>query len=761
MTTSKIGAAVPRLEGKAMVKGTLKYASDMSIPGMLFGKTHRSPHPHARIKRIDTTRAEQLPGVVAIVTAEDVEGINLHGRDPMVDQPVLVAIGDVARMVGDPIVAVAAESEKIAEEAANLIEIEYEVLDPIDDPEKVLQAPEDHLIHETAFCGEFDIEKGNPAEGINEADVIVEATYVLPRQEHSYIETESCVVIPEYDGTLAVVGCSQDPHYSRYSISQSLGMRENQVRFVTPPMGGSFGGKQSITVHIICAILAQKTGRPVKMVLTRDESMIVSVKRHPGRVRHRIGATRKGKLTFIEVDYLLDGGPYGWATPGVTFLMGEALISSYDVPHVSIRGRGVYTTNPMSGAFRGFGVLQGTTVTELQIDRLARKLQIDAAEIRRLNFRQDDETDPANAANSELVLSTALDEAGEFLQINDSGKLRGRGISFMRPLFDISSVTEQDCRGTGATIEMLRDGSVEVRSGVVEMGTGITTTLAQITASELGVPIDEVRVVSGDSQRTIKQGPTLGSRSAYASGNAVKLAVEELRNRLAMEAARHLGDDLDEKDIKFENGMAVDRNDQARAVNIKELTNLCFTNGINLSVDSWFVTDHAEDGHSQVAAVVDVEVAVDTGEVSVLQCIIAHNCGKVLSPLNARGQLIGGALQGIGYALMEEVVALQSEPKTESLTDYLIPTALDAPNIKVFLLEEPYPTGPYGARGLAEHGTDVLPAALLNAVARAIEKEIETFPVTPPRVYNLIHAHPPKNLEQDFHKREREEEISP
>jgi len=738
-----IGKPVVKLNGRDIVRGKSKYGSDFSLPGMLFAKTCRCLFPHTKVNGIDVSKAAKLNGVVVVATAKDIPGLNLHGF-PILDQPVLVAEGKTAKMVGDPIAVVAAVSEEIAEQAVKLIDIEYKQLDPIYDPEEVLKSPKKYMIHPTAFCGSYDFKIGDIETGIAASDFIVEDIYKLPIQEHAYIETESGVAVPEDDGSITIIACGQDPHYVRYSIAKSLGLKETFIRCIVPEMGGTFGGKQQISVQILIALLALKTSRPVKMVWTREESMLVHAKRHPGRVKHKLGATKDGKITFIQIEYLLDGGAYGATSPDVTFWMGVHFAGPYKIPNISIQGKAVYTNNPVSGAFRGFGGPQATVVTELQIDRLAKKLQMDPIKFRETNFLTQDDKPGLHGIclDSKVTVGEALNKAlnriGPMPSASATTRKVGRGIAVGMPLHDISAEPAWGLRGTGATIELFRDGSVEVRSGSVDMGTGLDTVLAQIAANELGVKVEDIKVVSGDTQRTPKTGRTVGSRGAYTSGNAIMIAAQELKKRLAEVAAHKFGSYPATASLVFSDGNIFDSQARNKALSMAEIAEFCYLNGINLVANSWFITDHASIGHAFVATVIDVEVDIETGETTILNCVIAHDCGRVLNPINAKAQLVGAGVQGIGYALMEKMVVSKGQLKTTNLHDYLIPTSLDIPKIDVVFIEEPNKTGPYGARGLGEHGIFVTPPALLNAIANAIDKDVIEFPATPDIVYRIL-----------------------
>lgn len=739
-----IGKPVVKINGRDIVRGKSKYGSDFSFPGMLFAKTCRCSFPYAKVNKIEISKAAKLNGVVAVATAKDIPGVNLHGFS-VLDQPVLVAEGETAKMVGDPIAVVAAVSEEIAEQAVKLIDIEYKQRDPIYDPEEVLKSPEKYKIHHTAFCGSYDFEAGDIKKGIDAADFIVEDKYNLPIQEHAYIETESGVAVPGDDGSITIIAGGQDPYYVRYSIAKSLGLKETSIRCIIPEMGGSFGGKQQISVQILIALLALKTSRPVKMVWTREESMLVHAKRHPGSVKHKFGATKDGKITFMQVEYLLDGGAYGATSPNVTFWMGAHFAGPYKIHNISIHGKAVYTNNPVSAAFRSMGGLQATLVTELQIDRLAKRLQMDPIKFREINFLIQGDKPVLHGIclnDSKVtvgeVLNKALNRIGPRHSVSTTTRKMGRGIALGMPLYDVGGELSMGLRGVGATIEFFRDGSVEVRSGSVDMGTGLNTVLAQIAANEFGLKVEDIKVISADSQRTAKMGRTVASRGAYTSGNAVIIAAQELKKRLAEVAAHKFGSYPKTASLVFSDGNIYDSQAKNKVISLAEIADFCYLNGINLVANSWFIPDHASLGHTFAAAVIDVEVNIETGETTILNCVIAHDSGRVLNPLNAKAQLIGAGIQGIGYALMEKMVVSEGQLKTTTLHDYLIPTSLDIPKIDVVFIEEPSRTGPYGAKGLGEHGIFVTAPALLNAIASAIDRNVIEFPTTPDIVYRIL-----------------------
>jgi CO/xanthine dehydrogenase Mo-binding subunit len=738
-----IGKAIPLFNGEDLVTGRVKFSRDLTLPGMLHAKTLRSPHPHARVIKIDTGPALDLDGVVAVATASDVRGINRYGpRIP--DQPVLVAEGDTVKMVGDPVAVVAAESEETALKATRLVRVDYEILEPVFDPERAC-SEESPLIHSERFQGTYEFVRGDVQKGLSESYLAIEETFYSPRQEHAYLEAEGGIAYLDLDGSLVIYAGMQDPYLVRGTVAQTLGMTEHKVRAILPPMGGALGGKQSVSVHIHIALLTMMTKRPVRMLWDREESLMVHPKRHPARLTCRIGVDRDGKIIAYSVDALFDGGAYAHQSPGIIYWGGMHGAGPYYIPNLSVTGKVVYTNNPPSGAFRGYGGPKFTTALERMCDMASRKLGMDPVEIRRRNaLTQEDEPGLREVVlDSRVTLNDTIDRALEAagprpappdISRGRATKRVGRGIACAMPLFDVSSKPIVGLKGTGAIVEMARDGSVEVRVGVVEYGTGITTVLKQIVAEELNLSVEKIGIVFGDSRLAPKSGPSVGSRAAYACGNAVRQAAVALRNRLVEKAAEIIG--AAPCAIRIEGDSVFVQGREHEALTMNTVAERAINEGVNLTSYVWFEGSHAGEGHTFLTHVADVEVDTETGEVKVLKLVTAHDAGIVLNPLGLRGQLLGGAIQMLGWGLSEDMPAENGKFATSSLGEYLVPTSLDVPeSMPVVHLEDPYPTGPYGAKGAGEHATYACAAAIFNAIADATGLDIRRWPATPSRIW--------------------------
>jgi len=738
-----VGQSVRRIDGYEKVSGRIRYGVDMSTLGMLWARTLRSPHPHARLLAIDTRKAKAMPGVEAVVTAADIRGTNRHGIERP-DQPVLVPVGERVKMVGDPVAAVAARSREIAEKALALIEVQYEPLPGVFTPQQAL-TPDAPQLHEDApgnVVSEYSYARGDAAQGFAEADAVVEGTFVLPRQEHAYLEVEGGLATIDGQGVITVYAGSQRPVYIRKSIQNALGFPEHKVRVVSAATGGGFGGKADLTIHALAALLAHKTGKAVKLVWSREESFLMHPKRHPFWIRARLSAKRDGTFTALEAEMLSDAGAYASHSLIVMFAACSYLPGPYDIPHLKIDGRSVYTNNPISGACRGYGQPQAVTALESLIDWLAHDLGIDPAEIRLKNALELGDTPGCprvvldTPPTLPLTIRAALAAAGELPPPSGPGKKTGRGIGCAMPIFDISTHDTADMRGVGASVEVFPDGTALVRSGVCEIGSGVSTVLAQVAAEELGLELDQVSVLCGNTESTPDAGPIVASRQAYCSGNAVRLAVADVRTRI-LEVASDLLHAPEDR-LELAEGM-VRVCGNGCAIPLHEVTKVCHRMGVNLLGSAWFSGEHAPAGHTFMTAVADVEVDEETGEVHVLKVVNAHDAGKALNPLNVKGQLIGAAAWGVGYALYEEMPTRDGKLLTPTLTEYLMPMSLDgAEEWHAVIVEDPYPTGPYGAKGVGEHGTNTTPAAILNAIFHATGVRITEMPATPERVLRAM-----------------------
>lgn len=734
-----IGKPVSSINGAAVISGQTVYCRDLTMPNMLYAKVLRSPHPYAKILSIDTSEAEKLEGIVAVATARDIHGINSYGI-PVSDQPVLVPEGGFVRMVGDNVALVAAETAESAEKALGLIHVEYEIYKPALDYEEADLDPNAH------YQGEYHYDRGDVETGFEEADLVLEKTFYTPRQEHAFLEPEGGLAYLDIDGTIVIYAGLQEPYRIRYFVGRTLGINEHRVRAIIPQVGGSFGGKQSISVHIHIALMALKTGRPVRMLWSREESLKYHPKRHPARLNCKIGFGKEGKILAYQVDGLFNGGAYAHQSPGVIAWGGMHACGPYRIPNIKISGRVIQTNTPPSGAFRGFGGPKYVIVHERLMDIAAKELGIDPVKIRLNNALAMGDKIGADGVVLDTkvsmpeALKKALEIAGTAPKSDDPNKLIGRGVACGMPFFDISSTECQDVRGTGAEIEISRNGEIEARVGVVEYGCGITTTLSQIVAEEFNTDISRIRIVCGDSRLTPKSGPTVGSRSTYCCGNALIAAANELKERLKEKAGQLLG--LPAHVLAFENDGLYAKDNPDIHISMSDLCYSCYFEGVNMKAYSWFVGKHADSGHTFLAHVTDVEIDKQTCEITIKKLVTVHDAGKVINPIGYAGQIYGGALQTIGYALSEDMLTDEKGAVTAAiLGDYLIPTSLDVPTeLPYYALENPYPTGPFGAKGVGEHASFASAGSIMNAISNALGKEVYRLPVTKDQIWNILYS---------------------
>jgi CO/xanthine dehydrogenase Mo-binding subunit len=734
-----IGQPVPRIDGVAQVTGTLRYATDLVLPDMLWAGTLRCPHAHARLLRIETERARAHPGVAAVVTAADIQGTNRHGYVRR-DQPVLVGVGERALMVGDPVAAVAGTTKEVVEEALALIEVEYEELPGVFTPQEAL-APGATQLHDDApgnLVSQYSFERGDADKAFAEADVVVECSIALPRQEHAYLEVEGGLATIDPQGNITLYAPTQRPVYTRSALCTALGIPEHRVQIVSQATGGGFGGKADLTIHALLALLTLKTGKPVKLVWSRLESFMMHPKRHPFWAKGRLAATRDGMFTGLELDFISDAGAYASHSLIVMIAACSYQPGPYDIANLRITGRSAYTNNPISGPFRGYGQPQGVMALESLVEWMADELGADPVELRLKNAMELGDTPGCPRIvldyppSLPITIHEALKAAGQPPRAPAPHKKVGRGIACAMPIFDTGTLSSGDMRGVGVDVEILKDGTVIVRTGVLEIGCGITTALAQIVAGELGLRMDQVKVINGKTESTPDAGPIVASRQAYCSGNAALMATAAVKSRMFEVASDILN--APESELELEAGRVKVATD-GREIPLGEVIEVCNRTGVSLIGNGWFTGAQSKDGYTFMTSVADVEVDEETGQVRLLKLVVAHDCGKALNPGIVKGQILGGALMGVGYALCEDLATSEGKLETPCLMMYLTPTSMDIPlEHKPVIVEVPYATGPYGAKGIGEHPTNATPAAIALAIFRATGVRISTLPATPERV---------------------------
>lgn len=739
-----IGRPVPRKDARGKVLGEARYADDLSLPGMVYGKVLRSPHPHARIRSIDASRARAHPGVIAVLTAKDVPGAQCIG--PIIkDQPVLCS--DVVRFTGDAVALVAGETEHAAEEALAKVEVDYETIPPVMDPLKALE-PGTPLVHPKGNIGSrFKVRRGDVEKAFREGAVVVERRFFTQRIEHAYLEPEAALAMLDPEGGITVWSSTQYPHRDREEVSRVLGIPQSRVRVHQMTTGGGFGGKLTPYAQCFAALIAWKTGRPAKYRYRRDESLIASYKRHPYVIDMKLAADREGRLLAVEGTFVGDTGAYllegrSVITKSVTHISGP-----YTIPNIKADGYAVFTNTVPCGAMRGYGVPQAAFALESLMDELAARLGLDPIELRMRNAL--DTTVPTTTGQVlcasvpfKEMLGRAKRSAEAFrplLEQTPKGKRRGMGVGCStRSIGSIRTPSR-----SSAVVTLNPDGSATVVCGHVELGQGSDTMMAQVVAQELGTELERVQVVTNDTAITPDCESTSASRVTYLSGNAIRLAAAKTCRQVLKLAGRDIG--CAPEDLKLMNGVVVYKE---QGLTLAELFKKHTLHTVTAVADFMPETSamDPETGQGSPAGtysfsvhVALVEVDEGTGQVQVLRYMALGDVGRTINPSIVEGQIRGGVMMGIGYALTEEV-KVEDGVITPSFATYLIPTTFDVPQqLLVDVVEDPEPTGPFGAKGFAEGSLDPVGATIANAVSSAIGVHITRLPMTGERTYDLLH----------------------
>jgi CO/xanthine dehydrogenase Mo-binding subunit/aerobic-type carbon monoxide dehydrogenase small subunit (CoxS/CutS family) len=749
-----IGRSYPRPDAVAKVTGAARFTDDYVFEGMLHGATLRAEYPHARILSIDTNRARALPGVHAVLTHADVPGRNRHGL-VFHDWPVLC--DDKVRYLGDAVAVVAADTPEMAQQAVQQIQVQYEPLPTVASAEQA-RTPGAAVVHEewepTAEGGgsnlleHIKVRHGDVEQGFAQADVVVEREYHTPAYDHLFLEPECSIGVPAgYDEghkKLTVYAGSQIPYADRAQTAAALGLPEDEVRIVGTLIGGGFGGKEDIMGQIHAALLAQATGRPVKILYDRAESLLAHPKRHATVIRIKTGAKKDGRLTAVEAELVGDAGAYASLSTKVLTRATTHATGPYQVPHAKIDCYAMYTNNPPAGAFRGFGVTQSAFAVESNMDILAHELDIDPFELRRMNALRVGSTTATGQVLSESVgLLECIDWVQARVKELDRSSLPKPQLPDPQIAWGLACAYKNTGLGGGADdaaaaeIELYSNGAVtgtdvEVRTSSADLGQGLTTVVAQCVAEELGLPIDRVRVLLSDTDLAPDGGPTTASRQTYITGNAARLAAATLRERLARVTAEHW--DIPPQTIRFEEGK-MRAGDRAAA--LSEAVAWLAAEGQEPRLTYRYAAPETQplgtggDMHFAFGfGVQAAQVAVDreSGEVQVLRVIAAADGGRALNPLAFRGQIEGGIVMGIGTALTEEYILEDSIPQTRRWKDYQVPLIGDMPEMDVHIVEHPTADGPYGAKGIGELPSIPTAPAICNAIYRATGLRVYRLP---------------------------------
>jgi CO/xanthine dehydrogenase Mo-binding subunit len=769
---SVIGQSVPRLESEEKVTGRLKYLEDLKLAGLLQAKILRSPHAHATIRQIDARQAAQLPGVAAVLTRDDV--LNNPAYDshygPIYKDQTIVAL-DKVRYVGDPVAAVAATRADIAEEALELIEVDYDELPAVFDPEEAL-AKTAPVLHEkvemrqhgfadvggirpvdgTNICNHFHLSLGDVEKGFRESDHVFENFFSSPAAQHSALEPHMAIASWDGPGRLTIWATVQNPFVNRDLLSEIFHLPLSKIRVISLNIGGGYGSKLYPKLEPVVAALSLKAKRPVAITLTREE-VFQTITKHGAKIYLKTGVRKDGRILARQCRIYLDTGAYAEIGPRVSKKSGYTAAGPYDIPNVLVDSYLAYTNKVPAGAFRGFGVTQSNWAHESEMDIIARALQMDPLELRRKNLLREGGIGVTGEHLHGVAIRECLDKVAEAIgwgkpaAPSSPRMARGKGLACLIKATVTPSVST-------ALIRLNEDGSATVYVGTADVGQGSDTVMAQIVSEELRIPMDQVQILHSDTDYTPYDLSTSSSRSTFHMGRAVQLAAEDIRRQLACLAAPLFR--VGPEEIVFEN-QEVRPRDGGEGLSYRDLFMKHYgIKGINLYGRGLLKTDAKQkSGEPQTsvfwttgAAAAEVEVDRETGQVRVVRYATAADVGKALNPFFCEQQLRGAAISGIGQALMEQLVYQDGLLINPNFLDYNLPRFLDIPEeIIPILVELPHPDGPFGAKGLGETALIPAPPAIANAVEDAVGARIKDLPITPEKVFLAM-------------QRKREEEVA-
>jgi CO/xanthine dehydrogenase Mo-binding subunit len=745
-TMRVVGKSLPRIDAPGKVTGTAVYAADFALPGMLVGKVFRSTEPHARIVRLDVTRARSLPGVRAVVTAADVPDVRYGGG--LKDETVF-AKGKV-RYIGQPVAAVAATTPEAAQAALAAIEVVYEPLAAVLDLEAAL-APGAPLVHEewasyTAIpilhrdgnvCNRARIVVGDVDRGWEEADRIFEHRFRTGMVHQGYTEPRAAVAQWDSSGTVTVWSNTQLPFEVQNTLAEIFQMPPSKIRVVVPGIGGGFGGKLRVGVEHFAVLLARKTGRAVKVVTTSQEELTAAYPRQGAVVELKTGVTNDGRIVAKEGRIWFDTGAFAGSGPGVASVATLVLAGPYRIPNLRLEGFAVYTNKTNCGSYRAPSGPQSNFAVESQMDIIADALGIDPLEFRLKNIVRDGDEGPTGQVLGAVGLEECLRNAAAAIGWNERRPETWRGKGLACGWWTTTGGS------SGVYVKINPDGTVALNTGAAEIGTGALTGAAHVLAEELTVDLADVSVVSADTFSTPFDFGAQGSRTAFAVGNACRAAVADLKQRIFALAAAQLSVEV-EACVLAEKHVVAD----GKRVSLAELARMSQMTGGGLIAQGTFIAPPTAydskrvEGHvypafhspSFHAHAVDLSVDPGTGDVTIHRYVVAQDVGFAMNPTYIEGQIEGGVAQGLGQALSEEIVYEGGRVLNANLTDYKMPTTLDMPRVETILVEHPSLAGPYGAKGVGEPPNIEPPAAVANAVAAATGLRVTVLPITAERI---------------------------
>ena len=736
--TQVVGRPTPRVEGELKVTGKALYSADVNLPGTLWGKVLRSPIAYGRIKSIHTDKARQVGGVKAVIAGQDVTGLRI-GRC-IYDTPVLA--DGVVRFIGEKVAAVAAESRLAAEQALDLIELEYDEMDPVLDPlaamrndaailhpdllsYKGLPVPLEKVSNVFAYLkwGKGDIEAG-----FKDADLIVENTFTTQVTHQSYLEPHACVVKAEPTGGAEIWSCSKTPFAVRNQLANCTGIDKEKLVFHPMHIGGDFGGKGGFMDIPVAYFLSLKSGRPVKMVMDYGEELTAGNPRHASIIKAKTGVKKDGAIVAHHLDFNFDSGAYGSMKPAGYLIGASTCAGPYKIANCLIEERMVYTNKIPCGHMRAPGDPQGFFANESQMDMVARKLGMDPAEFKRKNMLYDGDETPIGGHVSHIRGVEALEKAIEISGYKKpKPKHVGRGLAF-------SEWSPSGGEGN-VFVKIEEDGKVKVSSPVVDQGAGVLTVIVECVGQELGVPADEIDLAQLDSSAVPSDGGVGGSRATRVYGNASYEAGVKARQELLAAAAAKLGVGADELDLA---GSKVIHGKSKRKMSFAEVVK---AKGSPVSVKGYYKSAEKSHDTSVSAQIAEVHVDPETGQVTLRQMVSAHTTGRVINPLMHQGQIEGGVVFGLGYALQEEILFDNGKILTTNFGEFKIPNIMDIPPLKTSVMENvPHGPGPYNSLAIGEVANTPTAAAVANAVADACGVRITDLPVTAEKVYEALKA---------------------
>jgi 4-hydroxybenzoyl-CoA reductase alpha subunit len=750
---SVVGKRIHNRDAVAKVTGKAVYTADIKLKGMLFGRVLRSKVAHAKILNIDVSKVLELKGVKAVVTCEDTPLIKYSIHPLMADK---LAFEDMkVRHIGDEIAAVAAVDEETAAKAISLIKVDLEEVESVFDPVEAMKdgAPQIHDHVENNISKQFTMECGDVEQGFAQSDFIMEKAFTTQAQAHCSIETHVCVADYSPDGQVTVWVNTQAPHPLKHRISQVLSIPPERIRVIPPFIGGAFGSKIDLdTTHVACVLLSQKTGRPVKIINTREDQFTATRIRHPSISKLKFGFNRDGTIVAKQAKAIIDNGAYNSHGPSVMGYNNVMFSTLYRVENISYEGNLVYTNKNYGGAFRGYGDPQITFGQETMMDMIAEKLGMDPIALRLKNANRPDE----KTANAVQITSCGLSETLEAVKkasnwsekMKTKKKYRGLGVASM--IYTGGGSRGSGFNYSGATIKMDAAGTIFLHTGATDIGQGSNTTLTMIAAETLGMEPEQIRLIASDTDATLPCMGTFGSRVTFCAGNAVAQATLSLREKIMVQAADILAVPVSQLTMKDRSVFVSEEADKAvsfaqigavsYAKNQVVLTGAGYYDGPEVAPDFHPKSYYAYPGPAMSFAthLAEVEVDPETGSVELINFYAAHDSGKIINPLMAEGQIEGGAVMGFGWALTEDFKWDNGKMLNPNFHDYKIFSIKDIPDITPILVETTDPNGPFGAKGLGECAMVPTAPAILNAIYDAVGIRICDIPATSEKVYNHL-----------------------